>query len=108
MAYDVLIKNGLIVDGSGLPSFHGDVGVKDGKIVDLGKLSGAASQTVDRVALMKGQMVAVEQAQTRRSAGSSFRGRGRRGLDLRRIAKPCVAAFRPLAESWLQGRAADQ
>jgi len=47
MAYDVLIKNGLIVDGSGLPSFHGDVGVKDGKIVDLGKLSGAASQTVD-------------------------------------------------------------
>jgi len=47
MAYDLLIKNGLIVDGSGLPPFHGDVGVKDGKIVDLGKLSGAAGQTID-------------------------------------------------------------
>jgi N-acyl-D-aspartate/D-glutamate deacylase len=47
MAYDLLIKNGLIVDGSGMPSFHGDVGVKDGKIVDIGKLSGAAGQTVD-------------------------------------------------------------
>jgi N-acyl-D-amino-acid deacylase len=47
MAYDVLIKNGLIVDGSGMPSFHGDLAVKDGKIVDIGKLSGAAGQTVD-------------------------------------------------------------
>jgi N-acyl-D-aspartate/D-glutamate deacylase len=47
MAYDVLIKNGRIIDGSGMPSFHGDVGVKDGKITDIGKLSGVAGQTVD-------------------------------------------------------------
>jgi N-acyl-D-aspartate/D-glutamate deacylase len=47
MAYDLLIKNGLIVDGSGMPSFHGDIAVKDGKITDIGKLSGAAGQTVD-------------------------------------------------------------
>src|SRR5258707_1036800 len=47
MAYDVLIRNGRIVDGSGMPAFHGDVGVKDGKIVEMGKLSGAAGQTVD-------------------------------------------------------------
>src|SRR5207244_13621312 len=47
MAYDLLIKNGLIVDGSGMPAFRGDVAVKDGKIVELGKLSGAAGQTVD-------------------------------------------------------------
>src|SRR6266481_4040346 len=47
MAYDVLIRNGLIVDGSGMPSFMGDVAVKDGKIVELGKLSGPAGQTVD-------------------------------------------------------------
>ena len=47
MAYDVLIRNGRIVDGSGMPSFNGDVAVKDGKIVELGKLSGAAGQTID-------------------------------------------------------------
>src|SRR3954452_17406641 len=47
MAYDLLIRNGRIVDGSGMPSFHGDVAIKDGKIVELGKLSGAAGQTVD-------------------------------------------------------------
>jgi N-acyl-D-aspartate/D-glutamate deacylase len=47
MAYDLLIKNGLIVDGSGMPAFRGDVGVKDGKIVELGKLTGPATKTVD-------------------------------------------------------------
>ena len=47
MAYDLLIKNGRIVDGSGMPSFTGDVAVKDGKIAEIGKLSGAAEQTVD-------------------------------------------------------------
>ncbi len=47
MAYDLLIKNGLIVDGSGLPAFRGDVGVKDGKIAEIGKLSGPATKRID-------------------------------------------------------------
>jgi len=47
MAYDLLIRNGRIVDGSGMPSFRGDVGVKDGKIADIGKLSGPAKRTID-------------------------------------------------------------
>ena len=29
MAYDVLIKNGLIVGGSGIAAFRGDIAVKD-------------------------------------------------------------------------------
>jgi N-acyl-D-aspartate/D-glutamate deacylase len=47
MAYDLLIKNGRVVDGSGGPSFRGDVAVKDGKIVEIGKLSGSAGRTID-------------------------------------------------------------
>jgi N-acyl-D-aspartate/D-glutamate deacylase len=47
MAYDLLIKNGRIIDGSGMPSFRGDVAVRAGKIVELGKLSGAAARVID-------------------------------------------------------------
>ena len=47
MAYDLLIKNGRIVDGSGMPAFNGDVGIKDGKIVEIGRLSGPANKTID-------------------------------------------------------------
>ena len=47
MAYDLLIKNARIIDGSGMPAFRGDVGIKDGKIAELGKLSGPAKRTID-------------------------------------------------------------
>ena len=47
MTYDLLIKNGRIVDGSGGPAYRGDVGIKDGMIVEIGKLSGPAARTVD-------------------------------------------------------------
>ena len=47
MAYDLLIKNGRIVDGSGRPAFHGDVGVVNGKIAELGKLGGGARRTIE-------------------------------------------------------------
>ncbi|HYU12443.1 MAG TPA: amidohydrolase family protein, partial [Stellaceae bacterium] len=39
--------NGRVVDGSGGPSFRADVAVKDGKIVEIGKLSGPAARTIE-------------------------------------------------------------
>jgi N-acyl-D-aspartate/D-glutamate deacylase len=47
MAYDLLIRNGRVIDGSGMPSFHGDVAVKDGRIVEMGKLGGPARRTIN-------------------------------------------------------------
>ena len=52
MAYDLLIKNGRVVDGSGGPSFRADLAVKDGKIVEIGKLSGPAGRTIDAAGLV--------------------------------------------------------
>lgn len=47
MKFDLLLKDGKIVDGSGMPSFHGDVGIKDGKILELGKLGGPATRVIE-------------------------------------------------------------
>jgi N-acyl-D-aspartate/D-glutamate deacylase len=47
MAYDLLVKNGRVVDGSGMPSFFGDVAVKNGKIAAVGKLGSSAIRVID-------------------------------------------------------------
>ena len=47
MAYDLLIKNGMVVDGSGKPRFHADLAVQGGKIAAIGKIDGAARNTID-------------------------------------------------------------
>jgi N-acyl-D-aspartate/D-glutamate deacylase len=48
MAFDLVVRNGMVVDGSGLPRYGADVGVKDGKIVEIGRLNGvAAKETID-------------------------------------------------------------
>ena len=39
MAYDLIIKNGMVVDGSGFARYRADVGVKDGTIVEIGHLT---------------------------------------------------------------------
>ena len=51
--YDILIRNGKIVDGTGDPSFHGDVAIRGGKIVAMGKLPHkTATRTIDAAGLV--------------------------------------------------------
>ena len=46
--YDLLITNGHIIDGTGSPWFSGSIGIKDGKIVDVGHLvNPTALRTID-------------------------------------------------------------
>ncbi len=47
MPYDLLIRGGRICDGSGLPSYVGDVAVRAGRIVEVGRINGAAQRTVN-------------------------------------------------------------
>jgi N-acyl-D-aspartate/D-glutamate deacylase len=47
MAYDLVIKNGVVVDGSGLPRFRADVGVRHGKIVTIGRIRERGRETLD-------------------------------------------------------------
>jgi N-acyl-D-amino-acid deacylase len=50
--YDVLIRNGRIIDGTGSPWYAGDVGIRGGRIVAIGTLGGAARRTVDAAGMV--------------------------------------------------------
>jgi len=44
---DLIIRNGLVVDGTGLPAFKADVGIADGRIARVGRIGESARQTID-------------------------------------------------------------
>jgi N-acyl-D-amino-acid deacylase len=46
--YDLKISGGLVVDGTGVPGRHVDVGIVDGRVADVGRLGGeGARRTID-------------------------------------------------------------
>ncbi|MBZ5653399.1 MAG: D-aminoacylase, partial [Acidobacteriia bacterium] len=46
--FDIVIRNGHIIDGTGSPWYSGDIGVRDGRIAAIGNLAGAgARRTID-------------------------------------------------------------
>jgi len=47
MSYDLVIKNGTVIDGSGLSRYRADVGVKDGKVAFIGRIAAPAQETID-------------------------------------------------------------
>ncbi len=47
MSYDLIIKNGKIIDGSGIPGFRGDVAISGGRIVGVGLVTGDARRVLN-------------------------------------------------------------
>src|SRR3954467_15380290 len=47
MPYDLLIKNGNLIDGSGAPARRADIGITGGKLADIGAVSRPAKRTID-------------------------------------------------------------
>lgn len=47
MQYDLIIKNGTLIDGSGLPRYRADVAVQHGRIVATGKIRAPAREVID-------------------------------------------------------------
>lgn len=53
--FDVLVLHGHIVDGTGSPWYQGDIGIRDGRIATIGRLSGARAK---RIVEARGKVVA--------------------------------------------------
>jgi N-acyl-D-aspartate/D-glutamate deacylase len=45
MTYDLVIKNGMVIDGTGFACYHADLGIQEGAIATIGQLRGAAATT---------------------------------------------------------------
>jgi N-acyl-D-amino-acid deacylase len=47
MTLDLVLRNGTVVDGSGAARYQADVGIKNGRIVEIGRIRAPAQQTLD-------------------------------------------------------------
>jgi N-acyl-D-amino-acid deacylase len=52
MRYDIVIRNGTIVDGTGRPKFTADVAIQGDRIVAIGSVAGDARQIIDATGRM--------------------------------------------------------
>ena len=74
---DVIIRGGKIVDGSGLPGYLGDVGIKGDRIVSVGRPLAEAAKVIDASGKSSHRALSTRTRITTRSCAST-RTRSRR------------------------------
>ncbi len=47
MSYDLIIRNGTIIDGTGAPRRHADLAISHGRIAEIGKCRDSARRVLD-------------------------------------------------------------
>ncbi len=47
MAYDLLVRNGMVIDGEGTPGRRADVAIANGKIAEIGNIREGAKRVID-------------------------------------------------------------
>jgi N-acyl-D-amino-acid deacylase len=50
--FDSVIRHGRVVDGSGNPAFFADVAIKDGRVVQIGKITDSAAKEIDATGMI--------------------------------------------------------
>src|SRR5690606_23803326 len=52
MDYELVIRGGTVIDGTGSPRFTGDIAVRDGRVVEVGKVAGRGVREIDASGLI--------------------------------------------------------
>jgi N-acyl-D-amino-acid deacylase len=47
VSHDLVIRGGRVVDGTGAPAFAADVAITDGRVIEIGEVTGDAERTID-------------------------------------------------------------
>jgi N-acyl-D-aspartate/D-glutamate deacylase len=47
MAYDLIVRNGTVIDGTGAPAVRADVAIANGRIAEIGKITDGAARMLD-------------------------------------------------------------
>jgi N-acyl-D-amino-acid deacylase len=45
--YDIVVRNGRIADGTGNPAYFADLGIREGRVVRIGRIAGAGAKEID-------------------------------------------------------------
>ena len=111
-AYDIVITNGRIVDGSGNPWFYGDVAIRGDRIAAVGRRGSLASRPAGRRIDAAGMIVAPGFIDIQSGGGGFLGGDGRsvskltQGVTTEIMGEAYTAA--PISELTIGGRAGDR